>query len=92
MIKKISYERRVYESVDDNSLSKAISQKTDEKNKSRNKGLIFCSFSFEKKHILIEAYFIYLEYYTSRKYVILLIISISVTELAKLSSWQITNR
>ena len=39
MIKKISYERRVYESVDDNSLSKAISQKTDEKNKSCNKGL-----------------------------------------------------
>ena len=31
MIKKISYERRVYESVDDNSLSKAISQKTDDK-------------------------------------------------------------
>ena len=39
MIKKISYERRVYESVDDISLSKAISQKTDEKNKSCNKGL-----------------------------------------------------
>ena len=39
MIKKISYERRVYESVDDNSLSKAISQKTDEKNKSCNKVL-----------------------------------------------------
>ena len=39
MIKKICYERRVYESVDDNSLSKAISQKTDEKNKSCNKGL-----------------------------------------------------
>ena len=39
MIKKISYERRVYESVDDNSLSKAISQKTNEKNKSCNKGL-----------------------------------------------------
>ena len=39
MIKKISYERRVYESVDDNSLSKAISQKTDEKNKSYNQGL-----------------------------------------------------
>ena len=39
MIKKISYERRVYESVDDNSLSKAISQKTDEKNKSCDKGL-----------------------------------------------------
>ena len=39
MIKKISYERRVYESVDDNSLSKAISQKNDEKNKSCNKGL-----------------------------------------------------
>ena len=36
---KISYERRVYESVDDNSLSKAISQKTDEKNKSCDKGL-----------------------------------------------------
>ena len=31
MIKKNSYERRVYELVDDNSLSKAISQKTDEK-------------------------------------------------------------
>ena len=31
MIKKISYERRVYESVDDNSLSKAISQKTTKK-------------------------------------------------------------
>ena len=40
MIKKISYERRVYESVDDNSLSKAISQKTDEKNKSCNKGIV----------------------------------------------------
>ena len=39
MIKKFSYERRIYESVDDNSLSKAISQKTDEKNKSCNKGL-----------------------------------------------------
>ena len=39
MIKKISYERRVYESGDDNSLSKAISQKNDEKNKSCNKGL-----------------------------------------------------
>ena len=39
MIKKNSYERRVYESVDDNSLSKAISQKNDEKNKSCNKGL-----------------------------------------------------
>ena len=38
MIKKISYERRVYESEDDN-LSKAISQKNDEKNKSCNKGL-----------------------------------------------------
>ena len=36
---KISYERRVYESVDDNSLPKAISQKSDEKNKSCNKGL-----------------------------------------------------
>ena len=36
---KISYERRVYESVDDNSLSKVIFQKTDEKNKSCNKGL-----------------------------------------------------
>ena len=46
MIKKISYERRVYESVDDNSLSKAISEKNDEKNKSCNKGLkiykVFC--------------------------------------------------
>ena len=40
MIKKISYQRRVYESVDDNSLSKAISQKSDEKNKSCNKGLM----------------------------------------------------
>ena len=40
MTKKISYERRVYESVDDNNLSKAISQKTDEKNKSCNRGLI----------------------------------------------------
>ena len=40
MIKKISYEHCVYESVDDNSLSKAISQKTDEKNKSCNKGLM----------------------------------------------------
>ena len=42
MIKKISYKRRVYESVDDNSLSKAISKKkTDEKikNKSCNIGL-----------------------------------------------------
>ena len=39
MIKKISYERCVYESVDDNSLPKAISQKNDEKNKSCNKGL-----------------------------------------------------
>ena len=37
MIRKISYERRVYESVDDKSPSKAISQKTDEKNKSSNK-------------------------------------------------------
>ena len=39
MIKKILYEPRVYESVDENSLSKAISQKTDENNKSCNKGL-----------------------------------------------------
>ena len=44
MIKNFSYERRGYESVDDNSLSKAISQKqkkkkNDEKNKSCNKGL-----------------------------------------------------
>ena len=39
MIKKISYERRVYESVDDNSISKSISQKNNEKNKSCNKGL-----------------------------------------------------
>ena len=39
MIKKNFYDRRVYESVDENSLSKAISQKTDEKNKSCNKGL-----------------------------------------------------
>ena len=40
MIKKKSYERRVYESVDDNSLSKAISKKNDKKkNKSCNKGL-----------------------------------------------------
>ena len=38
MIKKISYERRAYESVDENSLSKD-SQKTDENNKSCNKGL-----------------------------------------------------
>ena len=34
----MSYERRVYESADDNSLSKAKSQKNDEK-KSFNKGL-----------------------------------------------------
>ena len=40
MSKKISYERRVYESVDDNSLSKAISQKPTKKNKSCDKGLI----------------------------------------------------
>ena len=40
MIKKNSYERRVYESIDDISLSKAISQKNNEKNKSCNKGLI----------------------------------------------------
>ena len=40
MIKKNSYERRVYESVDDDSLSKALSRKTDEKNKSCNKGLM----------------------------------------------------
>ena len=33
------------ESVDDNSLSKAISQKTDEKNKSCNKGLNVCFMS-----------------------------------------------
>ena len=39
MIKKNSYERCVYELVDDNSLSKAISQNNDEKNKSCNKGL-----------------------------------------------------
>ena len=40
MIKNITYERRVYESVDDNSLFKAISQKKkNEKNKSFNKGL-----------------------------------------------------
>ena len=38
MIKKISYERCVYESVDDNSLSKAIYQKNDEK-KSCNQGV-----------------------------------------------------
>ena len=31
--KKISYERRVYDSVDDSSLSYAISQKNDEKKK-----------------------------------------------------------
>ena len=37
MIKKNSYERRVYESVDENSLSKVISQKNDEKNKSCKK-------------------------------------------------------
>ena len=39
MIKKISYEHRVYESVDDNILSKAISQKPNEKNKSCKTGL-----------------------------------------------------
>ena len=39
MIKNISYEPRVYESEDDNILSKTISQKIDEKNKSCNKGL-----------------------------------------------------
>ena len=41
MIKNITYERRVYESVDDNSLFKAISQKkkNNKKNKSFNKGL-----------------------------------------------------
>ena len=37
--KKNFYERRVYESVDDRSLSWAISQKTDEKKNSWNKGL-----------------------------------------------------
>ena len=40
MIKKISYERRIYESVDDNSLTKAISQKLTKKNKSCNNGLL----------------------------------------------------
>ena len=39
MIKKNLYEPRVYETVDENSLSKALSQKTDENNKSCNKGL-----------------------------------------------------
>ena len=38
MIKKISYERRVYESVDDNSLSKAISQKPTKKINHETKG------------------------------------------------------
>ena len=38
MIKRITYERRVYESVDDNSLSKAISQKTDKKINHATKG------------------------------------------------------
>ena len=37
---KISYERRVYESVDDMSLSLAISRKFTEKNNSGHKGLI----------------------------------------------------
>ena len=50
MIKKISYERRVYKSVDDNSLSKAISQKTDEKNKSCNKG--FYDYNIISREIL----------------------------------------
>ena len=39
MIKKTTHERRVYESVDDNSLFKVIFQKNNEKNKSFNKGL-----------------------------------------------------
>ena len=40
IIKKNSYDHRVYESVDDSSLSQAISQLTDEKKNSCNKGLI----------------------------------------------------
>ena len=51
MIKKISYERRVYESVDDSSLSKAIFQKNDEKNKSYNKELT-ARHLFERTNIL----------------------------------------
>ena len=39
MAKIISYERRVYESVDDNSLSYAISQKTNENKNSCSEGL-----------------------------------------------------
>ena len=38
IIKKISYERRVYESVDDSSLSKAISQKLTKKRTHATKG------------------------------------------------------
>ena len=38
MIEKNSYERRVYESVDDNSLSKAISQKPMKKINHATKG------------------------------------------------------
>ena len=38
--KKKSYERRVYESVDDSSLSKAISQKQTKKENSCSKGLL----------------------------------------------------
>ena len=39
IIKKISYERRDYESVDEKSLSKAMSRKTAEKKNSGTKGL-----------------------------------------------------
>ena len=48
MIKIISYERRVYESEDDNSLSKVISKKTDEKNKSCKKKV---KHNYEKQFI-----------------------------------------
>ena len=65
MIKKNSYERRVYESVDDNSLSKAISQKTDEKNKSCNKGIKeftpkhLVTFNISRSRIRMKFYFVY---------------------------------
>ena len=39
-MEKISYERRVYESVDDGSLSYAIPQKSTEKKASGSNGLI----------------------------------------------------
>ena len=39
IIKKISYERRDYESVDEKSLSKAMSRKTTKKKNSGTKGL-----------------------------------------------------